>query len=224
GAVFGPIVGGFMLSMFWWGSVFLLAVPVMAVLMIAGPALLPEYRNPAAGRLDLFSVALSLAAIIPFIYGIKELARNGWKAGPVVAVVAGLVFGALFVRRQRRLADPLLDPSLFRVGVLRSALVLSLVVGSIQGGSLLLINMYLQMVVGMSPLRTGLWLVPTSLAMVFTIMLSAGLARKFRPAYLMAIGMLTSAAGYFVLTGVPSSGGLTRTVVGACIAMAGVGP
>ena len=125
-----------MLSRFWWGSVFLLAVPVIVLLLVAGPLLLPEYRNPDAGRLDLLSVGLSLMAVLPFIYGIKETARSGWAPGPVLALVIGAVFGVLFVRRQRRLADPMLDLGLFKIRVYRSALVLGLLLGIIAGGTL----------------------------------------------------------------------------------------
>ena len=77
GISLGPAVGGLLLNSFWWGSVFLIAVPVMVVLLALGPALLPESRNPNSGRLDFVSVALSLAAILPLIYGLKELARSG---------------------------------------------------------------------------------------------------------------------------------------------------
>ncbi len=109
GAAIGPLVGGVMLEDFWWGSVFLLGVPAMLLLLVLGPALLPEYRDTNAGRLDLASVALSLAAILPIVYGLKELAKAGWHSLPVAAIVAGLVFGTVFVRRQRSLADPMLD-------------------------------------------------------------------------------------------------------------------
>ena len=78
-----------MLARFWWGSAFLLSVPVMVLLLAAGPFLLPEFRNPASSLVDLPSVALSLAAVFPFIYGLKELASNGWHPGPAVAVGAG---------------------------------------------------------------------------------------------------------------------------------------
>jgi MFS transporter, DHA2 family, multidrug resistance protein len=78
GAAIGPIVGGVLLERFWWGSVFLLAVPVMALLLTAGPLLLPEYRAGGAGGVDLVSVALSLAGILPVVYGITGLARAGW--------------------------------------------------------------------------------------------------------------------------------------------------
>src|SRR5690606_8936920 len=93
GSIIGPLVGGAMLENFWWGSVFLLAVPVMALLLVAGPILLPEYRDPNPGKLDLASVGLSLAAVISTIYGIKEFAKEGIEPLPVLAIVAGLAIG-----------------------------------------------------------------------------------------------------------------------------------
>ncbi|MCY0937606.1 MFS transporter [Streptomyces sp. H34-S4] len=223
GGVFGPIIGGFMLSAFWWGSVLLLAVPVMALLLIAGPLLLPEYRNGGAGRLDLFSVVLSLLTILPFMYGIKEIA-HGWATLPVVALVAGVLFGVLFVRRQGQLADPLLDLGLFKIRDYRSALLLSLLVGTITGGALLLVNLQLQMVEGLSPWKTGLCLAPSAFGVLVTISLATGLATKVRPAYLMAGGLLAAAAGYVVLSQVPSSDSVGMVVLGAILINGGLGP
>src|ERR1700753_673819 len=77
GGTIGPLVGGVLLQLFWWGAIFLLAVPVMVVLLVAGPVLLPEYRNAAAGRPDFLSVGLSLAATLPVVYGLTELAEGG---------------------------------------------------------------------------------------------------------------------------------------------------
>jgi MFS transporter, DHA2 family, multidrug resistance protein len=114
--VVAAIVGGVLLEHFWWGSVLLLGVPAM-VLLLVGPVLLSEYRNPQAGRLDLVSVALSLGAILPIVYGLKELARSGWQPLPIAAIVIGLAVGWRFLRRQHTLADggidPLLDLRLF---------------------------------------------------------------------------------------------------------------
>jgi DHA2 family multidrug resistance protein-like MFS transporter len=101
GAIIGPIVGGVLLEHFWWGSVFLLGVPAMVLLLLVGPRLLPEFRNPHAGRLDLASVALSLGAILPIVYGLKELARGGWQPLPVATIVVGLVVGWRFVPSAR---------------------------------------------------------------------------------------------------------------------------
>ena len=109
GGAVGPLIGGAMLQVFWWGAVFLLAVPVMVILLATGPILLPEYRNAAAGLPDFLSVGLSLAAILPVVYGLTEIAEGGFRPVPVAAVVAGLLVGWGFVHRQRTLADPLID-------------------------------------------------------------------------------------------------------------------
>src|SRR5690606_6957053 len=123
GSAIGPVVGGLMLERFWWGSVLLLGVPVMALLLATGPLLLPEHRDEGAGRIDLASAVLALAAMLPVIYGVKEFAKDGWGAAGAGALAVGAVFGALFVRRQRRLADPLVDLRLFRSQGFGAALV-----------------------------------------------------------------------------------------------------
>ena len=115
GGALGPLFGGVLLEFFWWGSVFLLAVPVMALLLVLGPLVLPEYRDPEAGRLDLVSAALSLVAVLAVVYGLKEFARDGYGVEPTTALLVGLAVGAVFVRRQQRLAEPLIDLGLFRV-------------------------------------------------------------------------------------------------------------
>jgi DHA2 family multidrug resistance protein-like MFS transporter len=114
GAVIGPPLGGFLLQHFWWGSVFLLSVPMMALLLTLGPILLPEFRDPTAGRPDLPSAFLSVGAVLGFIYGLKQFAVHGVGWLPALAVGTGLLLGAVFVRRQRKLADPLIDLRLFR--------------------------------------------------------------------------------------------------------------
>ena len=224
GAVIGPIVGGVLLTHFWWGSVFLLAVPVMLLLLAAGPVLLPEFRNPDAGAIDLLSVLLSLGSIITFIYGLKTLSVHGWAWPAAAASAAGVAMAALFVRRQKELAHPLFDLSLFTIGPLRTALALSLAVGTVQGGSLLLVNLFLQLVHGYSPLKTGLLLGPPALGMILSIMISVGLARFIRPAHLMAGGLLVSAVGYMILTRIEVEGNTAGVLIGAALAMAGVGP
>ncbi|MDQ3951174.1 MAG: MFS transporter, partial [Gemmatimonadota bacterium] len=115
GAAIGPLLGGVLLEYFWWGSVFLIAVPVMVLLLVVGPVLLPEYRDPEAGRPDLMSAAMSLAAVLVVIYGLKQLAQNGFRWLPTLSILAGLAVGVAFVRRQQKLADPLIDLRLFHV-------------------------------------------------------------------------------------------------------------
>lgn len=224
GMTFGPVVGGVFIEWFWWGAVFLLSVPVMTLLLVTAPFLLPEFRNVKVGKLDLISVALSLAAVLPIIYGFKELARHGWQGGSVVVAVVGVFFGIVFCYRQFRLTHPLLDLHLFGNRTFSAALVISLLVGAVQGGILFLINLYLQLVEGLSPLRAGLWLVPSSLAMIASTMLAPLLAQRIRPSYVIAAGLVVSAAGYQILTQLESSGGLSVAIKGIIMIMIGVGP
>lgn len=222
GAAVGPVVGGVLLESFWWGSVFLLGVPVMVLLLVAGPLVLPEYREPHAGRLDLTSVALSLAAILPVIYGLKELAREVGRM-PVLAVVVGAVVGAVFVRRQRRLPDPLLDVRLFGDRVFSAALVILTLGVATQGGIMFLVAQDLQLVIGLSPLRAGLWLAPGSLAMVAGSLLAPAMAQRASRAHIIAVGMTIAAAGYLLLTQVDGASGLAGLVVGVVVVFLGIG-
>jgi DHA2 family multidrug resistance protein-like MFS transporter len=222
GMCVGPLVGGVLLESFWWGSAFLLGVPVMALLLVTAPLLLPEYRDPAAGRFDLVSVALMLAAVIPVIYGLKELAQYGAAVVPAVAIAVGAVFGAQFVRRQRRLAHPLIDLNLFRHRTFSVALSSGLVGGVVMAGTFLLTTQYLQMVEGLSPLYAGLWLVPLNVAMAVATMAAPQLARRVRPAYVMAAGSAIAAGGLVILTRVPADGGLWMLLTGFTLASVGV--
>jgi MFS transporter, DHA2 family, multidrug resistance protein len=224
GTAVGPVVGGMMLEHFWWGSVFLLGVPAMVLLLALGPVLLPEYRAPNAGRLDLASVGLSLAAILPTIYALKELARHGLRPLPVAAVAVGLWSSVHFVRRQRRLADPLLDLRLFANAAFSTALVGMLLNTMLPGATMVLITQYLQLVEGLSPLRAGLWLLPTVAAAMASFQLSPLVARKFRPAHLIAAGMAVSVAGLLLITRAGATSGLAAMVTGLALINIGAGP
>ncbi|WP_426502241.1 MFS transporter [Dactylosporangium sp. McL0621] len=225
GAAIGPVVGGVLLHWFWWGSVFLIAVPVMALLLIAGPALLPNLKAPDTGRIDPLSVLLSLAAILPFIYGLKEVARTGWHLTPVLVSVAGIVFGLLFAMRQRSLASPLLDLRLFAIRAVSGALALGLLSAIIQGGASFFITQHLQLVRGLSPLSAGLWLLVPTLALVLGIFISMGLAQEVvKPAYILSVGAVIAAIGMVVLTQIGPASGLSTLIIGAVIVYVGGAP
>jgi MFS transporter, DHA2 family, multidrug resistance protein len=224
GIALGPVIGGVLLDTFWWGSVFLMGVPVMAVLLIAGPVLLPEYRDPAPGRIDLISVALSLAAILPVIYGLKELARNGLQVWPSAAIAVGAGFGVMFVRRQRRLAVPLLDLRLLTTRALAGALIIGLVMGGLQSGTAFLAAEYLQLVAGLTPARAGVWLALPAVVLIAGINLTPQLARRIRPAYVVGAGLAISMLGQFAIARVGTAGGLALLIAGVSVVYFGVGP
>ncbi|HET9969611.1 MAG TPA: MFS transporter [Streptosporangiaceae bacterium] len=200
GGVIGPLLGGILLEWFWWGSVFLLAVPVMALLLVLGPLLLPEFRDPEAGQLDLISALLSVVAVLAVIYGLKDLTRDGLGWPPALSIAVGLAAGTVFVRRQHRLADPLLDLRLFRSAAFTTALTTNLLSFFTGFGALLFIAQYLQLVLGLSPLAAGLWMLPSSAGSVLGSMLTPVLARRVRPGYVMAAGLGLAAAGLGLFT------------------------
>jgi DHA2 family multidrug resistance protein-like MFS transporter len=219
GGAIGPLIGGVLLEWFWWGSVFLVAVPVMALLLVAGPLLLPEYRDPDAGRLDLVSAAMSLVAVLAVIYGLKQLAQDGLGWPPVLAIVAGVAVGTTFVRRQQALADPLLDLRLFRLPAFSAALATNVVSFFVGFGALLFIAQYLQLVLGLSPLAAGLWMLPSAAGFIVGSMLTPLLARRTRPATVMASGLALAAVGFGLLTRLDTglSTGLAVLVTGSVV-------
>ena len=206
GGAIGPVLGGVVLEYFSWGAVFLIAVPVMILLLAVGPFLLPEYRDPNAGKPDLISAALSLVAVLLIIYGLKRIAQDGVTPEVIGSILAGAAFGVVFVRRQKQLVDPLIDLHLFAIPAFRASLVL-------YGGAILLLfggfvflPQYLQLVRGLSPLEGGLWTVPWGLGFVLGSLLTPALARRTRPAILMAWGLAVSAVGYFLLAALRTDG------------------
>ncbi|HEX5994777.1 MAG TPA: MFS transporter [Jiangellales bacterium] len=226
GAAFGPVIGGLMLERFWWGSVFLLAVPVMLLLLLTGPVLLPEYRNPSAGRIDRLSVVMSLGAVLPIVYGVKEF-TVGDPAHPAVTtgiLAVGVSVGVLFVRRQLRLPDPLLDLGLLRRSSVRVALPAMLLASAALAGTSLMTTQYVQSVAGLGPAAAGVLQSPTGLGIAAGTLLAPLALRRWRPATAIVAGLGLSASGLLVLTGVDTSGWLAVVVVVIAVVAFGVGP
>jgi MFS transporter, DHA2 family, multidrug resistance protein len=224
GGAIGPLAGGLLLEWFWWGSVFLLGVPVMALLLVVGPLLLPESRDPEAGRLDLPSAGLSLGAVLLVIYGLKRVALDGLGWPPVLSIVAGLAVGVVFVRRQQTLTDPLLDLRLFANRAFSAALATNTLGFFVGFAALLLIAQYLQLVLGLSPLQAGLWTVPSGGGFIVGSMLTPLLVRRLRPALVMASGLALAAVGFGLLTQVDPASGLTVLVTGSVMFSLGLAP
>jgi DHA2 family multidrug resistance protein-like MFS transporter len=195
GAATGPLVGGLMLARFWWGSVFLIGVPAMLLLLALGPVFLPEYRSDTAGPLDPRSVALSLLGILPCVYGLKTCAVAGPSLKAVAAMLIGGAFLVAFILRQRRLSDPLLDLKLFGHREFRTALSCMFFGTLLMGSLMVFITGHLQLVSDLTPLATGLWMLPAMAASVIGFLSSPMLARRIAPAHLIAGGLLVSVAG-----------------------------
>lgn len=224
GAAIGPVFGGVLLDHFWWGSVFLLGVPVMGVLVVLGPLLLPEFRDPNAGRLDLTSVALSLAGVLAVIYGLKQIAENGVGWVPALSMALGLGAGATFVLRQGRLADPLIDLRLFRTTAFSAALTTETLALFAYSGTYLFLTQYLQLVYGLTPLQAGLWLLPATAGTVLGSTLTPLLVRRVRPAMILGTSLIVAALGFGVLTQVDVASGLGIVIMASVVFDVGIVP
>jgi DHA2 family multidrug resistance protein-like MFS transporter len=200
GGAIGPLIGGLMLQFFWWGSVFLINVPVMVLLLAVGPKLLPEFRNPQAGKLDILSAALCITTILAVIYGIKRIAEQGTDWAAAVAIVSGIAIGAVFLRRQRKLADPFIDLDLFRRMTFSAALAVNIFGFFVAFGAFLLIAQYFQLVLGLSPLVAGLWSAPSGIAFVAGAMLTPRMTNHVKPPHVIAGGFVIAAVGFGLLT------------------------
>jgi DHA2 family multidrug resistance protein-like MFS transporter len=224
GAAIGPLLGGVLLEHFWWGSVFLVGVPVMVLLLLVGPGLLPEYRDPRAGRIDLLSASQSLAAVLAVTYGLKRIAEDGPDWLPVLLIVAGAAIGVAFVRRQRTLADPLIDLRLFRTPAFSASLAAYTLGTFVAFGIFLFIAQYLQLVLGMGPLEAGLWTVPFAGAFIAGSMLTPIIVRRFPPGYVMTGGLALAIVGFGMLTQLDGTSGLALLVAGFVVYSLGLAP
>jgi DHA2 family multidrug resistance protein-like MFS transporter len=222
GAALGPVLGGVLLTHYWWGSVFLIGAPTMAVLLVAAPLTLPDSRNPDAGRLDLTSVLLSLAAILPLTYGVKQLGADLADAPAALAAVAvGALFAVLFVRRQRGLRDPLLRLDLLRDRTVGAVLTAMVVTGAGLAGVGLLTTQYLQLVCGFSPLASAVWFAPMGLAMAAGCTLAPLTGRWLSPGAAIVAGLAVSTLGFLP---VALADGPVTVVAGAAVIAFGTGP
>ncbi|MFI6445977.1 MFS transporter [Kitasatospora sp. NPDC050543] len=196
GAALGPVVGGVLLEHFWWGSVFLLNIPLVVLLLVLGGWLLPESRDPEPGSWDLPSVLLSLAGVVGVVYAIKEAAAHGparWDVAATAVLGACALF--VFVRRQLRLPAPLLDVRLFGDRRFTAAVLSSLIALIGLSGVVFVMSQYLQLVRGYEPLQAGLAELPAFAGAVVGGLLTARLARRFGARASLTFGLLAMGLG-----------------------------
>ncbi|MBT8159862.1 MULTISPECIES: MFS transporter [Arthrobacter] len=198
GAALGPIFGGWLVEHFWWGAVFLVAVPLLLPLLAFGPFLIPESKDSNPGKADVPSVALSILAMAPVVYGIKEAAVHGFGPGPAAFIVFGLAMGVVFVRRQRSLASPMLDVRLFRNKVFSTAITANILSLFSMTGFIYFFAQHLQLVEGQTPMEAGIAMVPALLATILAGLVVVPVVKKIRPGLVVASGLTLNAVGYLV--------------------------
>jgi MFS transporter, DHA2 family, multidrug resistance protein len=224
GGAVGPILGGVMLEYFWWGSVFLLALPVMGLLLVLGPIVLPEYRDPDAGRLDLVSAAMSLVSVLAVIFGLKQIAQDGIGPLAIVSIVGGLLVGTAWVRRQLASSDPMIDVRLFRIPAFSTALAVNFLAIFVAVGYFLFVAQYLQLVLGLSPLIAGAWSVPSAIGFIVGSNVAPRIVRRVRPAVVIGSGLAIAGVGLAILTQVGGADGLAVIVASSIVISLGFGP
>jgi DHA2 family multidrug resistance protein-like MFS transporter len=217
----GPVLSGVLLAHFWWGSVFLVNLPAMVLLLAVGPVLLPKGEVRTGARFDVLSSVLSLAAVLPTIYGIKEWAAHGVEPRWVACIVVGLALGAAFLRRQLRHPHAMIDPGLLRNRVFTSAVGTNAICTFALVGNAVFMTAYLQLVLGYTPLRAALWSLLPTLGVGLSAPFASGLAARFGAARVAAGGLLVAAAGFGVLTRVGADS-LLLVLVGAGVLACGL--
>jgi EmrB/QacA subfamily drug resistance transporter len=224
GVALGPVAGGFLLDHFWWGSIFIVNVPLCVGAIVVGRRVVPESRDPVARRLDWAGATLSGTGLIALAWAVIEAPSDGWTSGPVLAAFAlALVALGAFVQRQRRIREPLLDVGLFRNPRFSAASSTVMVLFFALFGFLFLATQYLQFVLGYSPLAAGVRVLPYAGAMIVFASVSAKLVSMFGTKRVATAGMLLFALGLAVAATVAVDSGYGRLAVAFVLMGAGMG-
>lgn len=223
GAALGPVVGGLLLEYFYWGSVFLMAVPVMLPLLIFGPLMIPESRDPDPSPVDPLSIVLTLGTMTPLVYGIKNFSTEGFGPVPVIAIATSLILGTIFVRRQLKRENPMLDVRLFKKPVFSGAIGANLLSVFSLVGFLYFVSQHLQLVSGHSPMVAGLMLVPGMAVTIIAGLAVVKLAQRFQPAVIVTAGLTLNVFGYLLIMVTGGQGSDLGLILAFMILGAGIG-
>ncbi|MFF2526951.1 MFS transporter [Streptomyces liangshanensis] len=201
GAAVGPVLGGFLVEHFWWGSVFLINLPLLAVILPLGRLVLPESKGSSDGPWDVLGALMAAAGVLGLVFGVKRLGAGEHPLGPatLVPLCAGAALLVLFVRRQRRRANPLIDMRMFArptFSVSIGCIVLAML--ALVGLELIAVQ-YLQLVLGLSPLETGLRLLPLTFAAMAAGATGSLTLRRVGPRRMVSGGFVLTAAAVLLL-------------------------
>jgi DHA2 family multidrug resistance protein-like MFS transporter len=223
GFAIGPVLGGVLLERYWWGSVFLINIPVIAAFLLFAPALLHEVRLTRPGRVDAPSVVSSAAGLLLTIYGLKYAAAEGLSVFPVVVGVAGLVLLGWFVRRQRRLEHPLVEFSLFRDRVFTVAIITGLLPLAAWSAAAYLSGVHLQSVLGLPVLHAALLALPGAVVLTTTCVVTPVVVDRIGKRTALVGCHFSIAAGLLLLLAVSTTGGIGWYIASTVVAGVGYG-
>ncbi len=224
GAAFGPLIGGFLLEHFWWGSVFLINVPVVIVAIVAGRLLLPTSRDESASRLDPVGAALSVIGLVSVLWGVIEGPSKGWSDPLVLGtIMGGLAILVAFVQWELRCSHPMLDVRFFRNPRFSAANIAITLVFFAMFGASFLVTQYLQTVLGYSALEAGARMMPMALTMLVVAPMSPRIVERVGTKVVVGTGLLLAAAGIGTLSQIPVSDGYPVLVGGMMVMAMGMG-
>ncbi|MFD1859283.1 MFS transporter [Aeromicrobium camelliae] len=224
GAVLGPLVAGVLLARFDWGSVFLINLPLMALLVIAAPLLLPESKEEVVPPLDVLGAGLLVCTMLAGVYSVKHGAREGLTSAVVAAMLIAVVSAGAFVRRQNAATHPLLNLSLFRVPAFSVSLMTNVTLGLCMAGIYLLTAQFLQLVVGLSALQTALLMLPQTALLIMASLITGRLTRRFPVTSIIGGGLVLAAAGLMIVAQAEPSSGVVPIVLGTSVMALGFAP
>ncbi|PNV34146.1 MFS transporter [Streptomyces sp. DH-12] len=223
GFAVGPIVGGTLLERFWWGSVFLINLPVIVVFLLFAPVLLREVRAARPGRIDSLSVATSAGGLLLTIYGLKDMAADGVSVLPAVTALLGVVLLTWFTLRQRHLEHPLIDFSLFRDRVFTIAIITGLLPLAAWSAAAYLAGVYLQSVLSLSVLHAALLALPGAAVLTVSCIVTPAVVDRIGKRAALVICHFSIAAGLVLLLPTTATGGIGWYIASTAIAGVGYG-
>ncbi len=206
GVALGPVSGGLLLERFYWGSIFLVNLPIVAVALVAGGFLLPKSSDPAHPRLDLVGATLSITGLLALVYGIIDGPLEGWASGRIVGsfVAAAVLLGA-FAYWESHSDHPMLNLEFFKNPRFSAASTGLMLIFFAMFGATFLLTQYLQFVIGYSPLRAGTALLPWAGIMLFVAPASARLAERFGTKLVVGAGLTFASASLLFMSTLPYS-------------------
>jgi len=224
GIALGPVTGGWLLERYWWGSIFLVNVPIAALALAAGAFLIPESRDPAAGRPDPAGVLLSIGGLLALMYGVIEAPTRGWTSPVTLSAFGGAaILLAGFVAWELRSPHPMLQLRLFgnpRFSAASAAIALAFFA---LFGALFFLTQYLQLVLGYTAFQAGARTVPVAAGLIVGAGLSAPLTARIGTKLTVTAGMLLAAAGLAVLTTATTTSGYRPVLTALLLAGSGIG-